>query len=312
MTQQQQQQNTPKKESALSSSVLDRIEQEQVVPEARWRFMCMRCGMWIAWALSVILGAVATAVVLYVGEYARFALHEATHTSYVAFWVDMIPRLWVIIFASTAILAYYNLRHTNKGYRYSIAGVLVSSLSLSLVGGFLLYTAGVGYSIDTQLDKYMPRYDSLSQVQAQTWQNPLEGRLLGVFEEMETGSSSYYVFIDHVASTWSIETSELRAFDKNLLGSGKTVRILGTTTDSIKKIFHACGVFPWLFNEEMVKSDLRKERQVFLEDMHAHMKREDGENRPSRERREALLTGLCAEIAAVKRLRFEAYSPESQ
>ena len=309
MTQKESQQNTHEKlDSSLSNMVLDRIEQDAVTPSARWKFLCIDYFVWIAWAVSVIFGAVSFTVLVYVGDHARFALYEATHNTPLSFFVEVLPLIWIAVFLIMGALAYFNMRHTKSGYKYPMWQLLISSVVFSAVGGMVLHVFGAGHLIDTQLGKGMPMYKSLERTEAQMWQRPEEGRLLGVFSEMDE-KDEMYIFIDEGAKKWSIQTGELRVRDRELLGSGSTVRVLGTTTDARAGYFHACGVFPWLFDAGVSIADMRTDRKIFVERMYEHMEKGDRlkglEREVFKEEQDMPFDeGLCAELSVVKRMKF--------
>jgi len=65
--------------------------------------------------------------------------------------VEVLPFIWVIVFGLMAFLAAHNIKHTKRGYLYSITTVLTSSIVLSFAGGSTLQFFGLGYSIDVIL-----------------------------------------------------------------------------------------------------------------------------------------------------------------
>ena len=307
MKEQQEKQNIQNKKTDLTGAVLERIE--QITPDAKWKFACMNCAVWAAWALSVVFGAISVAVLIYVGDHARFALYEATHTTPLSFFAEILPYIWILTFVGMGAFAYFNMKHTKCGYRYPMWQLFGSSVVFSVVGGIVLHVFGAGHLIDTQLGKGMPLYKSLERNEAQMWQKPEEGRLLGVFSEMDE-KDEMYVFIDSETKQWNIQTAELRVRDRELLSSGNTVRVLGTTTDSKAGYFHACGVFPWMFDRDTSIADMRTDRKIFVERMYEHM--EEGDRIKGLERAVfqenkdiPFVEGLCAELSVVKRMKFK-------
>lgn len=295
-------------ESKLSCLVLAQIAQDSLTPCARWRFLCRNYFVWIAWAVSVIFGAISFTVMLYVADNARFALYEATHSTPLSFFAEVLPFMWIVAFLVMGALAYCNMRHTKSAYKYPLWQLLTSSMVFSIVGGIVLHVFGVGHVIDTQLGKGMPLYQSYERAEAEMWQNPEEGRLLGVFSTMDE-KDEMYVFIDKNGTAWSIETIELRKPDRDLLSSGKTVRVLGTTKNQEVGYFHACGVFPWMHNGTVSTKGMRADRKVFIEKMYTHMEKGDRlrsfERETFEESKDMPFTeGLCADLAVVKRMKF--------
>lgn len=302
--------NVPTEEnvSNLAASVLERIATEHLVPKHKWHFLVREYGIWVLWALAVVFGAISVAVMLFVEEHARFALYEATHETALSFFVDVLPYMWMLVFIVMLVLAYNNFRHTKRGYRYHIHHIVISSIIFSLLGGTLLYTTGVGALIDTQAGKHLSTYLSMEKMEMRLWQAPREGRLVGTFLEM-VDNDTVYVLTDKKNKNWYVETTELRDRDKQLLSSGRLVRVLGTTTDPEKKRFYACGVFPWMFDTDISSKYMREDREDFVSRMYEHKETNERLHDLERETygsdvKMPFTEGTCGELAVIKRMRF--------
>ncbi len=298
-----------KPSSTLAQRVMKRIRTEQVQPASKWWFICVEYSIWVAWLSTVVLGALALAVILYVGNYARFALYEATHDRVVDFVLEILPTLWLTLFVSMIVLAYINVRRTKRGYLYSMGGIIFSSIVLSVVGGVVLHFFKVGYLIDVGITKIVPMYESYEEFEEKIWQQPEEGRLLGRLQDAGEDDTFVYVRTENKQDLWQVNTTELSGSDLDLLLSGKRVRILGTTTNMVENIFYACGVFPWLFGSDVDVQEMKKQRQLFIGRMYTH--KEAAERVKGIEREVYGVTGtdtdssgVCGEIAAVKRMHF--------
>ena len=297
------------KKPDLKESVIEKIDAENVCPRGRWFFMCKETAVWVFWALSVVVGAFAVAVSLFVISHKQYSLYEATHDSFWTFFIGALPYIWILLFAITAYLAVRNLRHTKRGYRYCAWKVIVSSLVLSLAGGAVLQLFGFGYSIDHKLGKGMDMYMSQEKQEMKLWQAPEEGRLIGRQVLSTVAPTSTVIFEDSVGDRWSLDVSELQPMDLNLLEAGHKVRIVGTTSNIAIKQFHACGAFPWMLDRAMKMKELSAERQEFVNRVYKHKDRakerlaeleQETFNADVQKRRD--LMGPCAEIAPVRRI----------
>lgn len=292
--------NMNKTENTLKDSILKDIEEKNLCPRSKLFFMCKECLVWVFWGLSVVVGALSVAVTMFVMSYQQYALYEATHENFFTFVVGALPYLWFGIFFIMAVLAVTNLRKTKRGYKYTTWQILGSSLILSLAGGAALQLFGVGYSLDHMLGEEIKMYMSQEKAEKKLWLEPEDGRLLGI---QTSSATSTIVFMDELGRQWSVNVDELAEADKNLLGSEGVVRMLGSTTDSISRQFHACGVFPWMLDERIDVSVLSNERQAFIERVYDHMHKAEERLRLLEE--ETFMDkemGICAEIAAVKRV----------
>jgi len=272
MTYLTEQQNTTHTErDDLSASVLLRIDKECVVPSPRWQFLAVEYGIWVLWGLSVLFGAVAFSVLIFFLTHAGFAVYEATHDSVFELFIDVLPLMWVGVFALMAVLAHFNLRHTKCGYRYTVLRVLLSSIVFSFIGGLLLHVLGIGFLVDDFMSRRMSLFGSLEQIETRLWQNPVEGRMIGTYE----GSSPLNndaLFTDAKGAVWHLNIAELNAQDVLTLEGGGRVHVIGIASSTTPFSFHSCAVFPWMLKKPASLTEMRAERTHFLGRMKEHHK----------------------------------------
>jgi len=301
--------NTPPNKSSLKNTLLERIEQENHHPRSRWFFRSRECVIWFLWLITVIVGAAAFAVSFFVMTHYQYALYEATHANFLTFIISALPYIWLIVFAVMTFLAVYNLRHTKRGYRYSVPTVLMSSILVSFAAGSTLHFFGLSYAIDSYLGAQTAMYQSQDEVDIALWQRPSEGRLLGRQVHSTAAPTQLIIFADESDTRWRMDVTELMPEDIKLLQQKKPVRVLGVVTEADYNIFHACGVFPWTYQKNMTRQDLSKNRQEFLQKMRSQNEYAQqqlltieeevfGEGSTS----SPLTTKVCAEIAMMKRI----------
>lgn len=261
-------QNTANTSTALSTSILNRIEQEHVSLVPKWKFLLFEYGMWALWGLSILIGAVSISVSLFVFMHAGFELREATHDGVFRFLTETLPYVWITLFILMAVLSHYNLRHTKRGYRYPLWQIVVSSIFLSLVGGSLLHDVGMGHLVETQAGR-IPMFPAIEKIEMHMWQAPEEGRIVGVYENQGELDDTV-IFTDKSGVTWTLDTSELNPIDLGNLLSRDEVRILGVLSSTTHGYFYGCAVFPWTFRTNLSLQDVQNERMDFLQRMEAH------------------------------------------
>ncbi len=292
--------------TSLKDTLLERIESDNVCPRSSWFYFSKECLMWSLWILSVLFGALAFAVTLFVVLRHQYALYEATHDNFLTFFIGALPYLWILIFALMAYVAVNNFRHTKKGYKYPLWMVLASSVVLSFAGGAALQLFGVGYSIDQALGKYMAVYISQEKQEYHLWQAPEDGRLVGRQVMLTVSPTTTVVFEDRAGQRWRMEVAELHPEDIRILSSEKTVRVLGKVSNETSYIFHACGVFPWMLDKPTPLSKMNEEKQAFAR--RAYDKMNKAEDRVAIFEKKTYASSspntmaVCAELAAMKRL----------
>ena len=264
-------QPTTTKQKPLKDAVFARIEREKVCPHSRLFFQSRECFVWFFWFLSVVIGALAIAVSLFVVLHHQYALYEATHDNFFTFMVDVLPYLWIIVFAVMAYVAVYNLRHTKHGYRHPVWMIMASSIVLSFAGGSALQFFGLGYQIDRVLGNHMAMYMSQEKYEQALWQAPYEGRLLGsqTYDTLEP--AAVIVFTDRDGLVWRVDVSELHEADRALLADQPTVKLVGKTVSKEKRLFHACGTFPWTLDGQMTAAEMQAAREAFMHRFDTHV-----------------------------------------
>ncbi|MCA9365444.1 hypothetical protein KC723_00985 [Candidatus Kaiserbacteria bacterium] len=293
--------------SKLSECVIERICTERVTPKSKLYFCLREVLVWILWAISVVVGILAVSVTVYVYLHTHFSIYEATHDTFILFAYEALPYLWLGVFVLMTVLAIIHLRCTKHGYRHSLIKLTVSSILFSIFGGVLIYYTGFGHILDTKLGKMIPMYKSLETREMSLWQMPEEGRLVGVYTKVDGEESPYIIFRDYAGEVWIINTADLFERDIELLTTEAQVRVIGVVIDSVGMNFHACGVFPWMYDKTYMPMDeMAKERREFLQRVYAQKSRvlnkakelesevfDNEVNKPM---------GLCAELAIVRRI----------
>jgi hypothetical protein len=239
----------------------------------------------------------------------QYAFYEATHDNFLTFVVETLPYLWLIVFVAMSLFAIYNLRHTMHGYRYPVWVILASSVVLSFAGGSAMQLLGFGYTVDRVLGENMNMYMSQQKQERKLWQAPEDGRLVGRQVLSTLVPTSTIIFEDIQGVRWTLSVEELTPMDLQLLASEKNIKLLGTTSDTTTRRFHACGAFPWMLDKPMKSDELSAERQAFIERVYQHKSKAEERlaqleqetfGEVSQSRREMM--SLCAQIAPVRRI----------
>ena len=227
-----------KPQTKACDSVMERIKCGEVSPRSRGWFTCLECYVWTSWLITVLIGSVAVAVIVYVVVNGWYGFYEATDMSRLAMTLHYVPAVWLVVLCITAYFAVRNMRHLKQGYRYPAWLLLTSSIGLSALIGLLLYILGFGFMADSTLGETMPMYSSYAHQQESFWQAPEHNRWLGM---METDTEA--TFTDITGDRWQVSIDNLTAAEAAILTSGKRVRLLGLSPATSSLI--ACGVFSW-------------------------------------------------------------------
>lgn len=245
------------KSKDLRRCVFDRIDQEKLEPKAKCWFTMRQISIWLLWVATVTLGAVTTAVLLFVARYQQYAVYEITHRDGLSFIVSVLPLVWIVLFLTAVIVAYFELRNTPRGYKYPFWKILGGSVLAIVVLGVVFEIISLGSLVDRKLGSMSDMYRSQTAREAAMWQQPEVGRVVGV---VATGTT----FVDTDGTAWEILESELQPNEARLLHSGREVKMYGTTTD--EGLFVACGVLP-VMKEASTRAEFKEARQQFANKM---------------------------------------------
>lgn len=289
----------------LKDKLFSRIEEEHVCPHSRLFFKGRELFFWSFWLISVVVGALAVAVALFVVLSGQYAFYQATHENFFTFMVEALPYLWILTFIVMSYGAVYQIRHTKRGYRHSLFVVLVSSMLLSVAGGSALQLFGFGHEIDEVLGRHLSLYTSQKKFVERLWQDPAAGRLVGAQVYTTLAPTSTIILEDVAGQRWTIQVNELSLADTEMLASGAVVRILGKPIDEVLHLFHSCGVFPWAEERQRTRAEMSEERERYVEKVGVHA-RQAMENKPrlvgsSIASTTLTVESICATIKPVRR-----------
>ncbi len=300
--------DTNQTSESIQDRVFSRITTDCVKPRSKYVFWCQNSGVWLLWLLTVLLGGLATAVLIFTSTYRYYDIYEAMYDNFFTFFFEALPVLWIVAFVGLMLVASRGMRATRRGYRLSPWFVGGSSVGVSVLLGVVGSMAGFGFLVDKVLGEYAPMYNSQAEREYVMWQQPVEGRLIGR-QQMAGSAADTVRFIDAIGKVWDMDVQELRMLDRELLGSEREVRVLGQEVPGDEGRFHACGVFPWMLDRKYPMRELQSHRQAHIEKIYAHADspadRLEGleqiafgearaDNVPSMK--------ICAEIAAVRRI----------
>ncbi|MBU6321623.1 MAG: hypothetical protein KGI78_02360 [Patescibacteria group bacterium] len=124
------------------------------VPKPRWQFLLSRSVIWLLALASVVVGGVAFAIAEFVFfDNDGIAKLQGSSIQDIA---QSIPFVWLAITAFFAVVAYYGLRRTRRGYRYATTTLVLIVVVLSLALGVLLNYFDFGQRIYEYVGHQIP------------------------------------------------------------------------------------------------------------------------------------------------------------
>ncbi|MFA6391525.1 MAG: hypothetical protein WCW66_02050 [Patescibacteria group bacterium] len=225
-----------------SKQVLAKIEQEKITPKPKWQFRLEQVGLWFLAVISVLIGSNAFAVIIFVMVNNDWEVLELMERNPVAHTLSTIPYLWIVVLVLFVLLAYYNTRHTNKGYRYSTYGIVIGSVLASLLVGTILYSVGFAPGVDRMMRR-MPGANMLMHNREEIWNHPEKGFIAGEIIGVESGTTEFEI-VDLNDDEWFVNANNAIIFPSVVIQEGELIRIIGQA-DGQQYVFEAVRIMPW-------------------------------------------------------------------
>jgi len=206
----------------ISKKVLKNIAEKDIKPTSKLEFVLKEYAIWFGFALTLILGTISIAVTIFVLRIGDFDLARHLTGNLSAFLLNNIPFLWISSFIIFILLADYSLRHTKKGYRFTLAQVLILNLLISIVTGTALSLIGFAQKIDTLAIENIPAYQQRAlHKRVDFWTQNDKGFLAG--EVTEIISPSNFNLLDLQQRKWEVESKA----NYGPVKKGDLLRLLG-------------------------------------------------------------------------------------
>jgi hypothetical protein len=204
----------------ITNKVLSAIKNKK--PSSKWRFKLKDYTIWTTGILVVLVGSLATAVIIYMIANNDFGVRDQIGISFLELILMSMPLYWILVTMLLVVVAYYNFRHTSTGYRYKLMTIALGTVLTSIILGSVFYCVGLGQVIDKTFSERVPIYDRFGNPRKMLWVNPEEGRLAG--KVIFVGSDDFKM-VDFHGDDWVVEPIliNLKEFD--------VISIFGEKTD---------------------------------------------------------------------------------
>ncbi|MDA3802463.1 MAG: hypothetical protein PF488_01015 [Patescibacteria group bacterium] len=231
----------------FAKNLIDKIKTENIEPKPRWHFLLKNYVVWSVGFLSLIFGALATSVVIYLLKHNSWQLGGQSG-NLLSFFLLTLPYFWLLFLALFIYIIFYNLKHTKKGYKFKPMYIILAAVFGSIILGELFFLGGMGKRIDDVLGSKAPFYKEMFNPHLQYFCNPEKGRLTGVLiiEDNETG------LIDPAGNYWDISFKENKINNIDFL-TGQVVNILGSIKEGENNSFEAVIIKPANSGEEFIR-----------------------------------------------------------
>ena len=224
-----------------SKNILKKIEEDKIRPYPKLYFLFKNVLIWILFGLSILLGSIASGIAIFQIEYTDWDLYQHLGQSLIKFVILMFPHFWVIFLILFTGTAYYYFRHTERGYRLNTISVISANIIFSIIGGQVLYKAGLSERLETIFETQISFYSSVNKRHFKIWVSPEKGLLAG--EIINVISEQRIQLEDFWGNNWEIDISN--AFWRGRLTpvKGLKIKLIGRMKGESQ--FIADEIRPW-------------------------------------------------------------------
>ncbi len=211
--------------SNVSKKTLEKIKKEKIRPFSRHWYRAKKATIWILAGLFMILGILATGVVIFRLTHTDWDLFSRSGYGPVEFILFALPYFWLLCLIAFLTVAFMTFRRTEKGYRYRAFVIILSSTLLSVIGGGLLYQSGFSARLESAFFEKSPLYRTLNRGPHRMWTAPERGFLAGTILQIISGKEM--VLVDLHGQKWRVDISGAFWRGRRLPEKNLDVKIIG-------------------------------------------------------------------------------------
>ncbi|MDD5464437.1 MAG: hypothetical protein PHP62_04770 [Candidatus Moranbacteria bacterium] len=229
----------------LIQDTLAKIEKQHIVPEAKWRYLLKKYGLWLLFIIVLILTAVSFSVAFDNSSSLDWDLYRFMRQNRFAYILSILPYFWIILIGIFLIVAFFEIRRTETGYRYSWFKIFLITLGGIGIFGILISPFGLGGKLNSKLTKEVPFYGQHMLVTKNSqWTQPEKGFLAGTIVSF---SGNELGIDDLNGKDWNIQIDEKTSIRPSVnISKEEMIKIIGTKQDANN--FKADEIRPWSGN----------------------------------------------------------------
>jgi len=243
----------------IAHAVLEKIENQHITPAPKWKFLFKDSCVWMLGVLSIFIGALSVSVLVFSFVNSDWSSFPLFSTSILGHIVTVVPYVWILVFMLFIAVAYYNTRHTKKGYRYTLSVIILVSFAVTICFGSLFYMLGIGHFTEYLAGKYFPGYTSFLEKKEQMWVHPEEGVLAGFILERE--SNGNFQLEDFNGKVWYVYVENIIKPQREIIEHMEQVSIIGKQIE--ESIFSACLIRPWVMYGKNRRIEEKTHKKIY-------------------------------------------------
>lgn len=234
---------------SISEKVLKTIEDNDIRPRARWKFVIKNTVIWFVGLLAIIAGTLGVSTLLHLIQDNDWNVYQYFGRTFFEHVLAVFPYFWLVALAAFVFLAYILIRRTRTGYRYTTLVFITTILSTSVLLGVIFFMFGTGEYVENTLSENIGVYAALPHNKLSIWNKPRIGLLSGTITEIE--GTDEFILNDFTNQEWMIIEDNTEWQNKNLRTLGARIKLLGAYENN--GVFIATEIRPWDMQTQKVK-----------------------------------------------------------
>ncbi|XLQ20415.1 MAG: hypothetical protein ACKUBY_01380 [Candidatus Moraniibacteriota bacterium] len=220
-----------------SKCAMDKILQGKVKQVPSWHFVLKNFILWLIGITCIIAGAFTVSLIIFTIANSTLFIDNIASDHVGKRIVVAMPVLWIFVTAIFILLFKVFIRHTDSGYKYSIAIIILANIFLSLIMGVALYLSGISYLIDDVLGE-LRHYNSVEKRHGIMFNNPDHGVIVG--RVVGCAKGDYFTLMSPTGEKWQVMNDHIEQDKRAEIKDGQVFLVVGKKIDN--NIFVACDV----------------------------------------------------------------------
>ena len=227
----------------ISKNVLSKIQEHNITPKPKWKFLLKDYVLWSVFGVNMFFAAIFFSVTLLSLTNVDWDIYKYLHQNFIQYAVITVPYIRLIALILFVFLAYYNYRHTDKGYRYKARQIILMSLVIVVMMGGTMFVLGRAHIMEDILTKTLPHYETVEQQKLRMWYHPEEGLLTGTI--IKIVNDDVFVIEDYYKKRWFVTNISNTIWRGPVQKPevGLRIKIIGRQSEVDK--FEAEEIRPW-------------------------------------------------------------------
>jgi len=216
-----------------AKKIIDRIKEEHVVPESKFRLHWKSYLFWLVWGSTLLLGALFFSFIIFNFLDVRPEIfHHLRLGRFMFVLIMTAPYLWISLSILALVSGFLAIRRTKRGYRYSILFATALGVLIISILGITLHMSKVNEKMGMGIFREMPGPRGLAFPIEKRWSRPNERMLGGEILELKP---DYFMLINFEDETWEVRYApETEIKVRGQLEEGMRVGIIGEKIEKRK------------------------------------------------------------------------------